>query len=210
MVDLLGAHMSIGGGLDRALEHGVVNDCNVVQIFTSSNMAWHTREPGKREVEQFKEAWESTGIRMVVAHGSYLVNLCSTNVATVKRSVKALTSELRRCEGLGLETLVIHPGAHTGRGVSAGLKAVAEGIDEAMARAETEGMRILLETTAGSGTALGGRFEELAEVIGMSRYGDRLGVCLDTAHAFAAGYDLRTAESYHSMMEELERAVGAG
>jgi len=209
MRDLLGAHISIAGGLARALVRGVDNDCGVVQIFTSSNMAWHTREPDEREVGRFRQTWAETGIRRVVSHGSYLVNLCSADGETARRSVDALTAELTRCERLGVDRLVMHPGAHMGRGVDEGLKAVAAGIDEAMERSRTEHVRILLETPGGAGTVLGGRFEELAEIIERSRWGKRLGVCLDTAHLFVAGYDLRTAAGWSRVMKELERTVGA-
>ena len=208
MKDLLGAHVSIAGGLHRAFERGKRSDCSVIQIFTSSNMSWHVREPSEPGVEAFRKVRELSSIRMVVAHDSYLVNVCSRDAEIVERSVSALAVELKRCERLGLDRLVMHPGAHTGRGLQAGLKAATRGIDAAIGRSGTEKVRILLETTAGSGTVIGYRFEQLAEIIGMSRYGERLGVCLDTAHTFAAGYELRDEKGYEETIGELEREVG--
>lgn len=210
MDDLLGAHMSIAGGLHEALCRGSLNGCSVVQIFTSSNRSWHARELTSDDVEKFNRAREETGIRQVVAHNSYLVNLCSANSLTAKRSLKALTEEIVRCTQLGLTKLVIHPGAHTGRGVTEGLRLVAEGIDETLERADGSAVRILLETTAGSGTVLGHRFEQLAEIISLSRHPDRLGVCFDTAHTFAADYDLRTRDGYDNVLEEFDRVLGLG
>jgi len=171
-------------------------------------MAWHVKSPSDEEIERFRRAWEESGIREVVAHDSYLVNVCSGDIFTAERSVKALGAELERCERMGLRNMVMHPGAHTGRGEEAGLKGVAEGIDEAMEAASGTKVRILLETTAGSGTVLGWRFEQLARIIEMSRHGERLGVCFDTAHVLGAGYDLRSSEGYDRVMEEFERVLG--
>lgn len=210
MRDMLGAHVSIAGGLHRAFARGRRNDCSVIQIFTSSNMSWHTKEPTDEDVRRFRNAREQSIIQQVVAHDSYLVNLSSANAETAQRSLETLAAELTRCQRLGLEILVMHPGAHTGAGLEPGLRAVTHGIDEAIERTGTHSVRILLETTAGSGTVLGYRFEQLARIIETSRQGGQLGVCLDTAHVFAAGYDLRTQESFDRVMEEFDRVIGLG
>lgn len=205
---LVGIHTSIAGGLYKALLRGASHGCRTVQIFTSSNMSWHTRNPTDRDVQRFNRAREESGIRPVVAHDSYLINLSSVNELTRQRSLAALAGELARCARLALPTLVMHPGAHGGLGAEEGIARIAGGLDEAIERSGVDRVRILLETTAGSGSVLGHCFEQLAGIIAKSKHSNRLGVCLDTAHTFAAGYDLRTRASYREVWREFDRTIG--
>ena len=205
---LAGVHASIAGGIHKALFRGKSLGCNTIQIFLRSNLAWNPGRFTREEAAKFAQAQRETGIAPVVAHNCYLVNLASTNPTTLSRSLEATEEELRRAEVLGVPYLVIHPGAHLGAGEKAGLGKIAEGIDRAIANSGTQSVRILLETTAGQGTVLGSRFEQLAEVIAKSAFTERIGVCYDTCHTFAAGYDIRTLENYHATMNEFASIIG--
>jgi deoxyribonuclease-4 len=202
--------MSIAGGLYKSLLRGRDVGCQTVQIFLRSNMAWNPGKFTPRDVERFTQTQAETGIAPVVAHNCYLVNLASTDAATHERSLAAATDELRRAEALAVPYLVMHPGAHLGAGVKTGLRKVAKGLDEALRASGARNVRVLLETTAGQGTALGSRFEELAELISLSSFADRIGICYDTCHTFVAGYDIRARTAYRSTFRQLDRAVGLG
>jgi deoxyribonuclease-4 len=204
----LGAHESIAGGLHKAFDRAQSATCDAVQIFVKSNRSWAVKPLAEDEVARFKARAEETGIRPVVGHTSYLLNLGSPDELLWEKSRDMLITELERCEALGIPWLVLHPGAHVGSGEKAGLARVAEGLGEV--HAATPGFRaqILLETTAGQGTSLGRTFEQLARIIELTEQGERLGVCLDTCHVFAAGYELRTAEGYAATMEAFERTLG--
>ena len=205
---LIGAHMSIAGGMHKALERGRALGCETVQIFLRSNMAWHAGTLTPERVQRFREAQRETDISPVVAHSCYLINLASTDARTRSKSLLALTDELKRAEVLGVPYLAIHPGAHMGAGEAAGLRKVARGIDRAFRASETRNVRILLETTAGAGTVLGSRFEHIAELLTLSDFVDRLGVCYDTCHGFAAGYDIRTRRTYLATMRKFNKIIG--
>jgi deoxyribonuclease-4 len=204
----LGAHESIAGGLHKAFDRAQSATCDAVQIFVKSNRSWAVKPLAEDEVARFKARAEETGIRPVVGHTSYLLNLGSPDELLWEKSRDMLITELERCEALGIPWLVLHPGAHVGSGEKAGLARVAEGLGEV--HAATPGFRaqILLETTAGQGTSLGRTFEQLARIIELTEQGERLGVCLDTCHVFAAGYELRTAEGYAATMAAFERTLG--
>jgi deoxyribonuclease-4 len=204
----LGAHESIAGGLHKAFDRAQSATCDAVQIFVKSNRSWAVKPLTEDEIARFKARAEETGIRPVVGHTSYLLNLGSPDELLWEKSRDMLITELERCEALGIPWLVLHPGAHVGSGEKAGLARVAEGLGEV--HAATPGFRaqILLETTAGQGTSLGRTFEQLARIIELTEQGERLGVCLDTCHVFAAGYELRTAEGYAATMEAFERTLG--
>lgn len=202
---LIGAHQSISGGLDKAVLQSAETGCSTIQIFVRSNMAWNPGKLSLNAVKMYLNALKSTLIRPVVAHNCYLVNLASTDPVTLQRSLEATTGELERAEVLGIPYLVMHPGAHLGAGVGPGLKKVAKGIDSAISASKSQNVRILLENTAGAGTVLGSRFEQLAELISQSRFASRLGLCFDTCHAFAAGYDLRTPDGLADTLREFER-----
>jgi deoxyribonuclease IV len=206
----LGAHMSIAGGCDRAVHaaHGFGFD--TVQLFTKNNNQWKAPALTESHVSAFRSALKETGVGTPVAHNSYLINLGSPDDTLWNKSIDAMVVELERCEALGIADLVAHPGAHLGTGEEAGLSRIAAGIDEIHRRTRGFDVRIDLETTAGQGTCLGHRFEHLGAIIAQVAEPERLGVCVDTCHIFAAGYSLESAEEYHGTMEELGRAVGFG
>lgn len=204
----LGAHMSIAGGMERAIERGAAVGCTALQIFVKSSNQWAARPLPGDEVSRFREARERSGIGPVVAHDSYLINLCSPDDALYEKSIAAYIEELERCAALGVDDLITHPGSHMGRGVEYGIRRMAEAIDEIHRRLPETRPRIVLETMAGQGGVIGARFEELAAVIAAVRHPDRIGVCLDTCHVFAAGYDIRTPAGWEETMRRLDGELG--
>ena len=204
----LGAHESIAGGLYKAFDRARSVSCDAVQIFVKSNRAWAVKPLTDEDVARFRARAEETGIRPVVGHASYLLNPATPDETLWTRSRDTLIVELERCEALGVPYLVLHPGSHVGAGEEAGLARVARALGQV--HAATPGFRaqILLETTAGQGTNLGYCFEHLVWLMNHAPEGGRLGVCLDTCHAFAAGYELRTPAGYAATMEAFERTVG--
>jgi len=206
--DLLGAHMSIAGGLHRALERGQEAGCSVVQIFLKNQLQWTARPYTGEEIALFKAAWKSSGITSVFAHSSYLINLAAAAPAEWQRAVAAFHDELERAEALGLPFVIIHPGSHRGEGLEAGVGRVARALDEVIARTRGYRVMVLLENTAGGGATIGRSFEELAALLHAVKTPERVGVCLDTCHLFAAGYDVRTRTGYESAMRACARLVG--
>jgi deoxyribonuclease-4 len=204
----LGAHMSIAGGCDRAVLAASKVGFQTVQIFTKNNNQWKAPELTDAHCAAFKQALAETAVESPVAHNSYLINLASPDDALWKKSIDAMTVEVERCQALGINDLVTHPGAHTGAGEDAGLTRVAEALDEVHRRTRGVSVSIDLETTAGQGTCLGHRFEHLARIVEQVAEPERLGVCVDTCHIFAAGYSFATAEEYDTVLEQLGRAVG--
>jgi deoxyribonuclease-4 len=205
----LGAHMSIAGGLPRALERGKAVGCSVVQIFLKNQVRWRGKPLLPDEIREFKRLRQETGIHTVFAHATYLINLASPAEAEWQRAVDAFGDELERAEALGLPFVVIHPGSHKGSGPEAGIARVTTALDELCRRTRGYRVKILLENTAGAGNSVGARFEELRAILERGKAPDRIGICLDTCHLFAAGYDIRTPEGYEATMAECERAVGA-
>jgi deoxyribonuclease-4 len=202
--------MSIAGGLALALERGRALDCFAVQIFLKNQRQWAAAPLGDGEVRAFRAARRATGIPAVFAHASYLINLASPEPAAWRQAVGAFTDELERAEGLGLACVVIHPGSHLGTGVEAGVARVAAAVGECLRRTRGYRVRIALENTAGGGGALGRTFLELGAILDQVGGARRVGVCLDTCHLFAAGYDIRTATGYQAAMAECASAVGLG
>jgi deoxyribonuclease-4 len=207
---LLGAHQSIAGGLHRALERAQSLGCEAVQIFTRSARQWASRPLAEEDVRAFAAARAATGIGAVLAHDSYLFNLAAPDEALRQRSVREVVAELERCERLRISFLVAHPGAHCGAGEDAGLRAAARSLGEVLAACRGFACALALENTAGQGTQIGWRFEHLGRLCAESRDGDRLRLCLDTQHAFAAGYDLRSPAGYAATLAALEATVGIG
>ncbi len=205
---LLGAHMSIAGGLYRAPLKGREAGCQAIQIFTRNRNRWKSKKLSTKEIDLFHKACEETSIRVVAAHSSYLINLASTRSHVFEKSVHALLQELERVERLEIPYLVMHPGAHVGGGEMKGLKRIAGALNGVLERTSDYRVKILLETTAGQGTSLGYRLEHLAEILEMTESQERLGVCIDTCHAFAAGYDFRTAKAYRQFLQEFDRILG--
>ena len=208
--DELGAHMSIAGGLHRALERGREIGCGAVQIFLKNQRQWAAKPLTPEEAGAFELARELTGIRHVFAHSSYLINLAAPEDAAWRRAVDAFTDELDRAEALGLACVVIHPGSHLGAGVEAGLARVTAALDEVTRRTPGYRAKVALENTAGAGHALGRTFAELGALLARAAWPERLGVCLDTCHLFAAGYDIRSRTGWRRAMQECREAVGFG
>jgi deoxyribonuclease-4 len=205
---LLGAHMSIAGGVGNALLDGKKVDCDAIQIFTKSSRQWAAKPYTKDEIEQFKINRKETGITTIIAHDSYLLNLGSPDAELRKRSVVAFIDELERCEILGVSNLVAHPGAHVGAGEALGIKTIAKSLDEVHTACPGYNAKVTLEITAGQGSNLGYRFEQIASIIDATKQSDRVRVCFDTEHAFAAGYDIRTKEGYERTFDEFDDAIG--
>jgi deoxyribonuclease-4 len=205
---LLGAHMSIAGGVDKALLEGKKVDCDAIQIFTKSSRQWAAKPYTKEEIELFSVNRKETGITTIIAHDSYLLNLGSPDATLRKRSVAAFIDELERCEILGVANLVAHPGAHVGAGEEEGIKTIAGSLDEVHKACPGYNAKVTLEITAGQGSNLGYRFEQIARIFDATKENDRLLVCFDTEHAFAAGYDIRTKDGYERTFAEFDATVG--
>jgi len=205
---LFGAHMSVAGGHHNAIAEARCHGCQTVQLFTKNANQWAARDLGGDEVKAFRSALRASGLRGATAHDSYLINLASPDPALFRRSVEAFVVELQRAEALGLSYLVTHPGAHVDSGEEAGLERVARGLDEAHARCPGFRVKVLLETTAGQGSTLGHRFEHLARILELTAEADRVGVCFDTCHVFAAGYALAPEAEYRATMRAFDRVVG--
>ena len=205
---MVGAHMSIAGGCDLAVRGASKIGFRTVQLFTKNNNQWKAPELTEAHVELFRRALKETGVESSVAHNSYLINLASPVEELWRKSIDAMTVEVERCEALGIGDLVAHPGAHVGSGEEAGLKRVAAGLDEVHRRTRGVVVKIDLETTAGQGSCLGHKFEHLGRVIGLVAEPERLGICVDTCHIFAAGYSVETLEEYDGTMMALDLGVG--
>jgi deoxyribonuclease-4 len=205
---LLGAHMSIAGGVSEALARGQEAGCECIQIFTKSSRQWASKPYTEEEVAAFKRAQAETGIRIVVAHDSYLLNLGAPDEKLRQRSVGGFIDELERCELLGVPFLIAHPGSHVGSGEEAGIKMIAQSIDEAHKACAGFKVKVALEITAGQGSNLGYKFEQMGQIFDAVRENERLRLCFDTEHAFAAGYDLRTDEGYERTFAELDKHIG--
>ena len=204
----LGAHLSIAGGLPRAIDRAEATRCDALQIFTKSVGQWRARALPRDEVSQFRARLEESGIRPAVAHNSYLINVAAAEPALRAKSIAALGDELDRAELLGLDGLVMHPGSYTTGTEQEGLHLITDALASVL-RARPRGRtRLLLEHTAGQGTNLGHRFEHLATIIGGLSGSDRVGVCLDTCHLLAAGYDLCSEAGHDETFREFDRVVG--
>jgi deoxyribonuclease-4 len=207
---LLGAHESIAGGLQQAFDRIQQVGGESLQIFTRNQRQWKAPPLTDEEITAFKQARAAVDGMPVASHASYLINLGSSQEEQAEKSVTAFVDELQRCARLGIPHVVFHPGSHGGAGIETGLANVTANLDQVIEVAGDDcvPVTILLETTAGQGTGLGCRFEELARILEKSKYPDRLGICVDTCHIFAAGYDIRTPESYAATFAEFERLIG--
>jgi len=205
---ILGAHMSIAGGYYKAVEEARRCGCDCVQIFTKNNNQWRAKEIADTETAQFAAALRDLKITHPLSHSSYLINLASPDDALWEKSTEGMVVELRRAEQLGIPYVVVHPGSHTTSSEEEGIARVAQGLDiihKLVPRAESQ---ILLEITAGQGTNLGWKFSHLAAILTQTGKPDRVGVCFDTCHAFAAGYDLRDRQVYLAMWREFDALLG--
>ncbi len=207
---LVGAHVPSVGGAYNAYRVAAKWRCTAMQIFTKSPNQWASKPISDEDVANFMTEGKSSGVQTVTAHDSYLINLATPNAELRAKSQQAFRVELERCERYGIPFLVTHMGSHMGAGDEAGLKQLAESLDRVHADLPGYRVKTLLEITAGQGTNLGYRFEHLAQVLDRVKQGERLGVCLDTCHLFAAGYDLRDARAYRKTMSEFRRHIGFG
>lgn len=205
---ILGAHMSIAGGYYKAVEAAAEFGMDCVQLFTKNNNQWRAKPLADAEIEQFRAALAATGVRLPCAHDSYLINLASPDDALWSKSRDAFVVELERAEALGLIGVVMHPGSFVSSSEEAGLARIVTALDEV--HRQTAGFRTqtLLETTAGQGTNLGHRFEHLAVILERVAAPERIGVCVDTCHIFAAGYPITSADDYAKTMAEFDRVIG--
>jgi deoxyribonuclease-4 len=218
---LFGAHMSIAGGLHKALELAQAHGCQTVQLFTASPQNWavqpsprgkttfrSARELTLEEVQSFRRTLRKSRLRQPISHDSYLINLASPEDSLYRRSIEALVVEMQRAEQLGLRYLVIHPGSPVDAGEEAGLARIASALDQVQRRCPGYRVQILLETTAGQGSSLGHRFEHLARLLALVAEPQRYGVCFDTCHVFAAGYALAPEAEYRATMRAFDKVVG--
>jgi len=205
---LLGAHMSVAGGLYRSLLRGKEAGCQVIQIFSRNRSRWTCPRLSTEEIDRFLKTRSETSIEPVAVHTSYLINLASPRPEVFEKSSVALKEELDRAEQLMIPFLVIHPGAHLGRGEKRGIKQITEAIKNVAGRSQNNRVTILFEMTAGQGTNLGYRLEQLAELIEGTESEVRVGVCFDSCHAFAAGYDFTSEDDYNRLFRRFDRVIG--
>lgn len=203
---IVGSHVSIAGGVEKAPERGQEFGCEAIQIFTKSNRQWYAKQIRKEDALKFKDNLKKFKIKDVMAHNSYLINLGSPNKSLLNRSIKAFTGEVKRCELLGVKYLVFHPGSHKGSGEEKCIKTIANSLNQIISK--TKKVILLLENTAGQGTNVGYKFEHLRDIMKKVRNKKRVGVCFDTCHAFAAGYDIRTKQAYKKTFNEFSKIVG--
>jgi deoxyribonuclease-4 len=205
---ILGAHMSIAGGYHKAVERAAMVSCQCVQIFTKNNNQWTGKPISTAEAELFRATIAAKQIVCPVAHSSYLINLASPEKPLWQKSVDAFGEELRRADILGIPYVIIHPGSYTTSDPEAGICRVVDALNEIQNTSSGGYTQCLLETTAGQGTSLGWQFEQLAGILDGVRRPDRMGVCFDTAHVFAAGYRLQTPKEYEATMALFDDTVG--
>jgi deoxyribonuclease-4 len=208
MNQLLGAHTSMAGGVSKAVERAEQLGFTAFQMFTKNNNRWHAKPLEEKEIIRFKKLLSESNIGFVVSHDSYLINLCAKDENNLIKSRNAFVDELLRCEQLGIKYLNFHPGAHGGQGEDYGLKMIAESIN--LAHEKTKGINVssMLEMTAGQGTNLGYTFEQMAKIIELVDDKNRMSVCIDTAHIFAAGYDIRSESAYEKTITDFDDIIG--
>lgn len=207
----LGSHVSASGGVDKAIGRATALEMTSFQIFTKNANQWNAKPLDSAVVERFRDGIAANPqITTVVAHDSYLINLASPDDAAWEKSIAALQTELERCDQLGIPFLVSHPGAHMGTGVDAGTARVAHAINIIHERLPNGACSLAIETTAGQGSTLGRTFEEIAQIIDGVEDKQRISVCFDTCHVFAAGYDIRTEATYQTTMETFDEIIGLG
>ena len=203
-----GAHESISGGLSNAITRGRDATCDVVQIFNKSNNQWRAKTLSDAEIAAYFEIQEETGISVVCSHNSYLINLASPDQELNDKSYDALKVEVERCNRLRIPNLVFHPGSHVGSGETVGLDKIAVNLDRVLTEVDDNSVTLCLEATAGQGTNLGYSFEQLAHIIDGAGNDAQIGICLDTCHIFAAGYDVIDADDYAITMTQFANTIG--
>ncbi len=205
---ILGAHVSVSGGLHNAIKSGDELHCDAIQIFLRNPNQWKAKPPTAAILEKFSTAWTESPIAEVIVHDIHLSNLASPKPEVLEKSRAQFREQMELAHVLGLRYIVTHLGAHLGEGETIGLKRLSDSFDGLFENAEAPDVMVLLETTAGQGTNLGYRFEHLRDVIGMSKYPHRFGVCFDTCHVFAAGYDMRTEADCETTFDQFDHGIG--
>jgi deoxyribonuclease-4 len=207
-MDLLGAHVSIAGGIHNAVDRGVGSGCGVIQIFTQNSNQWKGKAVSPADAKLFRDKLAASGISHVVSHDIYLINLAAAPGEVKDKSLIAFREEMQRCAALGIEKIVMHPGSHNGDGEETGIRRICEAFDQLFAEVPEYTGKVLLENTAGQGTNLGYRFDHLKAIIEGSSYPSRFGVCFDTCHAFASGYPIADRDGYRRTFDEFDAALG--
>ncbi len=202
----IGFHLSVAGGINLAIDKAAELGINALQVFLKNSNRWTAPPLPEKDINTFKEKWKSYPDLSICAHTGYLINPAGDG-ENLKKSLILLEDEIARAEVLGIKKLVLHPGNHKGAGIEEGIKQVAFNIDSVLER-DDSGVEILLETTAGQGSSVGHRFEHIRDIISASKYQNRFGVCLDTCHIFAAGYDITTEMGYRNTIEEFDKIIG--
>ncbi|MCF7729154.1 MAG: deoxyribonuclease IV [Chthoniobacterales bacterium] len=205
---LLGSHISTEGGPNRAIERAVSIGCTAMQIFVKNNMQWFARPFTQEEASAFSQHKLRSKLGVVIAHAGYLINLGVEKTQNHEKSLRSLTEELIRCDQLQIPFLILHPGSHLGAGTTSGIRCVVESLNQIHAEHPNLQVRIALETTAGQGSCLGSSFEELASILDKVSSPERLRICLDTAHVFAAGYDLSSPHGAEKVFQKFDHIVG--
>ncbi|GMU87196.1 MAG: putative endonuclease 4 [Ignavibacteriales bacterium] len=206
---ILGAHTSTQGGVSAAVILAQKLGFTGMQIFTKNNNRWEAKPLAEEEITKYKSLMKESGIQYVVSHDSYLINLCSKDEILLEKSRTAFIDELTRCEQLGITHLNFHPGAHGGMGEKEGIRLIADSLNYCHSQTSKYKVKSMLELTAGQGTALGCTFEQIAEIISLVKAKKRMCVCIDTAHIFAAGYDIREKKTYRNVMKQFDEIIGA-
>jgi deoxyribonuclease-4 len=204
---LLGAHVSISGAVHMSVGRAVELGCTTFQIFTRNPRGWTYTKLKKAEVDEFRRKFEAAGFRVAMAHMPYLPNIASPKKDIYEKSVRSLVAELERCGALGLELLVVHVGSHLGAGLEKGVEQVANAVNRAVEAVDNQ-VKVLLENMAGQRNSCGSRFEDIAEILSRVKNADRVGVCLDTCHLLAAGYDIRSEEAVDATISRFDKVVG--
>jgi deoxyribonuclease-4 len=207
---LIGAHVSAAGGIDTAPARALSIGANTLQIFSANQRQWTPRQPTESEITNWREQMQIADLSKPIVHASYLINMSAIEAVKLERSRSAFISELQRSEALGVHGVVLHPGSHLGAGEDEGVRAVAESLDVVFEEADTKTVRVLLENTAGQGTNLGWRLEHLSDIKKAMKVENRqrIGVCFDTCHAFAAGYDLVSDEGWAATWDRVDETIG--
>ena len=203
---LLGAHMSIAGGVEKSILRGEKIGCRTIQIFTKSTNQWKAKTLSREESETFKNLYKKSSVNPICAHTSYLINLASPEKDMYKKSVQSIQMEIDRCGLLNIPFLVLHPGSTKGKEVSYGIGRISDALNEVYSKNTERNVMICIETTAGQGNNIGYRFEHIKEIIERTEF--QIGVCLDTCHIFAAGYDIRNKKTYTQTLKEFDKIIG--
>jgi deoxyribonuclease IV len=203
---LFGGHMSIAGEIEQAITRGESIGCSAIQIFTKSNRQWAAKPLTQSAIDAFKETWKNSSVRSIIAHASYLINIGSVNKELEHKSLQALTAEFQRCADLTIPYLVLHPGSYTTDTPEECMARISKNIDIVLEKISHG--TLLLEIMAGQGSQIGSSFEQIAQIIDQTKHKNRVGVCFDTCHAFAAGYDFTTPSRYHALWKHFDATIG--